>query len=249
MGKIVSGVMFDEFARVFRHNLNSRSRTAKGVSDVSASPGKKPLVLSGPALEQQVAHNTNLLVLSVWKSDKWEGQGTKQVRELVESWNQLVNNGLQIARDYRDEQEEVYKRAKELAERTGKRHHLNRLYRVVTPPYLAAPLPPEEIEVAMDQFYLELLANTILAYFNELPQEELLAWVDYQMEKAIHPWADGCGRTATAIVMWLSLLDPERFRFPVFGTRDEHYAALKAGDLQGHAAYYKLCLERDLPAI
>lgn len=243
MGKIVSEVGRVEFAEVFRHNLNNRSKTAQGESDVSQSPGKKRCLLAGEALKQQVAHNTELLIRSVWMNNKWPGQGAREVRELVESWNVLVNNGLPMEGNYGDEQAEVHVRAKALAEETGKKHRMNRLYRVVTPPYLMEPLPPEMIEVAMDAFYLELGEKTLAAYYDRMSQAELLAWADYQMEKVIHPWADGCGRTATALVMWLSLLDPVRFHLPVFGTRGEHH---KRENLGMHIVYFERCLERQL---
>ena len=90
----------------------------------------------------------------------------------------------------------------------------------------------------MDLFYAELQSR-MMAYqdVRELPQ--ILAWTDRMMDFVLHPWADGCGRMSTAAVMWICrvLKAP---RYPYFGPRDEHYAAMKK--LDTHTAYFERCL-------
>ncbi len=58
---------FEAFSRIFKGNIEKRSRTAKGVSNTGSSSKKKKLLKSGDALKCQVAENTILLVATVWK--------------------------------------------------------------------------------------------------------------------------------------------------------------------------------------
>ncbi len=44
------------------------------------------------------------------------------------------------------------------------------------------------------------------------------------------------------MVMWLSIAIP-RFRLPVFGSQEEHYASMK--ELAKHTVYYDACFSRE----
>ena len=95
------------------------------------------------------------------------------------------------------------------------------------------------IDDAMMRFY-----EVVISFFEEreLPsQAQLLAYVDHVVDQAIHPWADGCGRGSTALVMWISLLYGN---FPCFVDKATHYKNIK--DIEAHTVYFQECLERSL---
>lgn len=231
---------FEIFRAIFCHNLNERSRTAKGKSDTAVSDKKKKLIKDGRELEGQVRENTDLLVNSVWDSACSDNIQPVRLRPLMEKWNSLINRGLQKPEDYFEYRKKLEQEASDLAAKTGKNYRINPAYRVWDVPY-GLKIPPVELELAMDDFYLILYSKILFTLKGEVEQAELLAYADVMSDSRIHAWADGCGRISTALVMWLSALD-SKFNFPVFSERFEHYAAIQ--DLGRHVEYYKVCLTR-----
>src|SRR5215469_9295683 len=59
-GWTYSAANFEQVSSLLAQNNVRLSRTAKGVSDTSSSPSKRPLRLSGAALAQRVAQNERL---------------------------------------------------------------------------------------------------------------------------------------------------------------------------------------------
>lgn len=234
-----------EFEDAFRRNILKRSRTAKGTSNTTASVKKQPLLKSGDALAAQVERNTGGLVKDAWLSPKSVPIGVSGMRSLTNRWYDIMTAELQDPRVYEADFERVAEAAARLAAKTGKPHRANPRYRVWNPEYLLAPIEPPEIEVAMDAFYAELDERILRCSAKNLTQAELLAFADHTIESVIHPWADGCGRIATTMVMWLSLIVPG-FRLPEFGERDEHYANIR--DLVRHTEYFVRCLGGSAPA-
>ncbi len=107
--------------------------------------------------------------------------------------------------------------------------------------YTKTRLEPLQLEFAMDHFYDELLLNIEAARKGVISQAGLMAYADHMIDGEIHPWADGCGRSATAAVMWLSMILPGG-ALPVFGERAEHYASIH--DRAEHTKYFERCLAR-----
>lgn len=234
-------VSLKEFARVFRHNLHERSRTAKGVSDVSSSKSKKPLLKSGAELAEQVESNTSRLINLVWLAGSVKVFRALTLRKMMENWYDVVNYKLQDEDAYRDDYVKLVLQAGGLRLTDGRDWRVNRRYRTWNVGYTTRNIPPLELEFAMDKFYEDLVSIVFDSNFADFSQARLLAFADLEIDGEIHPWADDCGRMSTAAVMWLSLLRPD-FRLPVFGSRDEHYAHIR--DLELQTDYYRKCLSR-----
>jgi hypothetical protein len=100
------------------------------------------------------------------------------------------------------------------------------------------------VAIAMRAFYGNVVMGILRVRMGSWDSARLFAHTDYALETVIHPWVDGCGRHATAFVMWLAMLTGGNV--PVFGTREAHYAAMKAKDPEQHVAYYRECLERTM---
>lgn len=233
---------FEYFSNVFQRNIRTRSRTAKGSSDTSVSPKKKGLLKSGDELIAQVAENTNALIQSVWYGAFQDPLTAAEIRTLMECWYDLINHNLQDPNMYSEEQKNLRRQALRLARREGLLHRINPRYRVWDAAYTSRKIPPVRLELAMDEFYKALSEKVSIARRGGLTQAELLAWADHMIDSGIHPWSDGCGRHATATVMWLSMLVSD-FTLPIFGTREEHYSTIE--DIAGHTRYFKKCLRGD----
>jgi len=239
---------FERFSHIFKNNINKRSRTAKGVSDVSSTPGKQRLLLEGLELSDQVERNTERLIKMIWDDVQINRRVVLSVgvlRNMFEGWYDIINHRLQSPEAYSKERAKFIAEARKLKEATGRDYRINHRYRLAVPKYLVergAPVfPIVELEFQMDHFYYDL-ANALAARINQtIDTPQLLAFADMQVDGIIHPWVDGCGRLATVSVMWLAVwygYDD----LPIFGDRDEHYMALKSGDEPAQVQYYRMCL-------
>jgi hypothetical protein len=237
----LSNIPFDVFKEVFSENLNKRSRTAKGQSDTAVSDKKKKLEKDGKDLADQVSKNTDLLISSVWEEVYMKDPKPSDIRELMERWNAIINQGLQDPAVYLEERQKLEAEAAILAQSTGKPYRINKAYRVWNVPY-GFKIIPVELELAMDDFYVELSSKIQLALRGELSLVDLLAYADAMSDSRIHAWADGCGRISTALVMWLSFIVAD-FNLPIFGSREEHYGSII--NMECHVEYYKRCFRRN----
>lgn len=159
----------------------------------------------------------------------------------MEWWDSIINQSLQDPDAYLASYTRLCQTAEALKEATGFDYRINKRYRTWPISYTKANLEPVQLELAMDFFYNELASKIALAQEKQVSQAELLAYADLIIDGEIHPWADGCGRNATASVMWLSLFHND-FKLPVFGNREEHYTSIH--DLAKHTKYYEICLNR-----
>lgn len=234
-------ITFNDFSRIFQENLIKRSRTAKGISDTSSSTDKKKLLKSGNELRAQVEKNTKSLIESIWNGHGAIPKNPYEIRAIMEHWYDIINDGLQDPDAYEENYKKLEKAALSLRQQDRCNWRVNRRYRVWTPPYINADLTPLQLEFTMDQFYEVLLIDIGAVMNGDLDQAEILAYADCMIDGVIHPWADGCGRNATAAIMWLSLLRSD-FQLPVFAERDEHYRTIR--DLTAHATYFEECLAR-----
>lgn len=234
----VPSTTFNRFAEVFRENISARSRTAKGVSDISSSSEKRPLLKDGEALQRHMKENVEKLIRAVWVNDRG-ARDPDRIRKLFEEWYDTIHVGLQDLNAYKHVREILEKKAKKLASKSGKPYRVNHRYRTWSLTYTERGYDPVELEIVMDGFYKRLSRGIEDMCSGKITEEHLLAWTDWMMDQVIHPWSDGCGRLATAAVMWLSLLSPKG-RAPRFQDRSKHYHSIK--NLEKHTAYYKQCL-------
>jgi hypothetical protein len=230
-------IEFDTFSSIFRQNLRNRSRTAKGISDTSSSPHKISLPLSGDALRVLVEANSEALIYQVWADAASPSTAPQDIRQMAERWFDVINQGLVQPEKYRELLADLTLRAERRAAETGKPYHISPRYRLWSAPHY--DVDPIDIDLALTDLY-NGLARRLESSF-QANQPELLAFADLMIDGKIHPWSDGCGRHATAMVMWLSIV-LDTGRLPKFATRDHHYHAIRTGDLAAHTRYYERCL-------
>jgi hypothetical protein len=230
---------FEMFSRVFEENLYKRSRTAKGISNTATSSGKRKLLKEGEELKAQVQKNTVDLVRLVWDSARMMPKNADELRAIMEEWYDCIHRDLQDPAAYAVEQQKLEAIAALRRRDTGRNWRINPRYRVWTVSYTNLKFEPLELELAMDDFYRLCLEKLQAARAGRMAQAELLAFADRMLDGEIHPWADGCGRHATASLMYLSLLSLD-FKFPTFGSREEHYASIQ--DREAHTEYFRRCL-------
>jgi hypothetical protein len=198
---------FERFAECFRHNLKVRSRTSKGESNTSSSPEKPQLIGDEDFRISQVDRNTTELIMAVWDAghqgfEMAIGPGDtsvdRQYLNLIRSWAAINSQGLFNWEDY-TEQVEIF------GEANGDRHfkyEFDELWRKWSLGY--SPVEPLQIKQGLKE-YCTLITNMIGAQGLYIDLPTLLGTADYLHDGYIHPWADACGRTSVAIVMYLAI--------------------------------------------
>ena len=242
----------DSFQSDFLTNIQKRSRTAKGESHTGVSATKKPLKKTGIELKAQVEANTTTLIQHIWNSERCERKPERNPQELhrmLDEWYDIIQHDLQDSDPYADARPALEAEAERLARTTGLPFRINPRYRVWDVSYAGWNPPPVSLEIHMDIFYANLadLISDNIKDIAALPSA--LAWADRMMDFVIHPWADGCGRMSTALVMWLAgavTSAHERTQFPQFQDREEHYRSIKT--LDEHTHYFRRCLGSDFAA-
>lgn len=244
----------ERFARIFRLNVQRRSRTAQGQDKGSeTSKSKKPLLLSGEALKARVAANTERMIDDVVASFEVTRAMEEDARDAVvdavhlralsERWFDIANGGLYGPDSYGEEFRKLEEDAALLARSMGGEYRLNRRYRLWTPEYTSLKVPPILLEKYMDDFYEVLDEHLWSAAQAPGPEAaaRVMAYADLMMDGELHPWMDACGRVSTALVMWISAyLDVSP---PLFApTKQEHYADIRDIDL--HAKYFMEAMRR-----
>ncbi len=213
VGMLLGGeISQDEFIDVFLSNINSRSRTSAGIADTSVSKEKLALLLSGEDLRQQMRSNTFQLAEVVYgmATPKKIQTGYSFLSGLL-IWNGIINHRISDQRGYRT---------------------WNVSYSDQSP-------APKDLSLWMETHCARLSSRA-----QETPNSldslaSLLAWVDREHDYIGHPWADGCGRISTALVMWFAIRIPGA-RLPKFRSKKEHYRDISS--LEGHTRYFLKCL-------
>ena len=204
------------FAQLFVENVRRRSRTANGELDTTASPLKDVRATTGQPLAVHIESNALAAASLVWDLRE-RTLSHAEIRELSQALHRTLTAGTEVIGG-------------------------NNGYR--TWPLAYSWWPPDEIEPALQWFYRRLAHFAEWATAEASRQAQLLAFADYMLDAEIHPWADGCGRVATGLVMWLSVLTPA-FAIPTFGRREEHYRSFRSHSLCEHVDYMVTCLSRD----
>jgi hypothetical protein len=221
---------YAEFCNTFFTNVWRRSRTAKGEVNTKVSGLKLPLLLTGEDLQGQL--NVNL--------QKTAGLIHKEVaaknsidpawcESIFNVWFDQLQYGLLDLSGYR---EKGLSLGLLLA---------NYRYRIWEVNYNPTSPKPMEIGARMQVFYRQLIDRMpTLAVLSDIESvARLLAFVDRELDSVIHPWLDGCGRFATAVVMWVAAR-VSKMPLPQFGMHEEHYKAIKT--LETHTDYFLRCL-------
>lgn len=209
---------YDTFADFFRHNLGVRSRTSKGASDTSSSSEKPQLIGDEEYRIAKVAQNTELLIGDVWKqvdryTKHWCGE---DFRVRIRHWAEINSRGLFDWHSYGDQ-------VHDFCLRLGlDPAQFDRLWRTWELKY--SPVQPQQIN-AMLKEHGTLVVGMLGSDLLDLPT--LLGSADYLHDGYIHPWADACGRTSMALVMFLCAVAAKqkgvRQLLPRYESRDVIY--------------------------
>jgi hypothetical protein len=224
---------FEQFRGTFLANIRLRSRTAKGKVNTGISTLKLPLLVDGEELQAQLQLNLLKTARLLYSAIAMEHQiGPDQCKHMFNVWFDRLQEGLIDTWGYKQKREELGL------------PFFNLRYRIWDVNYDPTCPKPTEIEHQMDNFCIELAARmqSTAILTDRKAFAGLLAFADRELDRIIHPWLDGCGRFATAVVMWLAARVPD-MPYPVFGQRDEHYAAMKTEE--SHTEYFMRCLSHE----
>lgn len=238
------------FAQIFRMNILRRSRTRAGRDEgAKTSLKKRPLLLSEEDLIKKIVENTENLMANV-TALPIEVISPGILRKMAPRWFQMTADGLCDFSAYEEEFKALQDKAERFGQSLGEKIEVSRNYRLWTPKYTTAGIPPLWIQKFMDEFYFHLSfrMNVIRDVF--MPEDvsglsewaaQTMAYADLMMDGEIHPWIDGCSRISTALVMYIAryLEAP----LPLFSpNREEHYASIT--DIGAHTDYFRRAIER-----
>lgn len=215
----------DKFKIVFEQNVQQRSRTAKGTSNTGVSTLKLPLLLEGEELKEKLQENVarTALMIGSYQLPK-TGDRIRSLLYTFDTWFDSLQERMIDMQGYERKRRELNLPSP------------NPRYRIWEVKYDPSSSKVGSIHADMGRFARQLVEMMDSAPY--YPQ--LLAFADYEMDKIIHPWLDGCGRFATALVMWIAAQFPT-LPLPVFGERTAHYKAMNEG-LASHTQYFAGCL-------
>lgn len=203
------------FTQIFMHNQKKLSRTAKGRFDTSVSETKPKAVQSGDDLEKQFETNMGILSGFIQSNRGRVFRSDKDFKELVAAIVTIINKGIT---------------GDPLALRTWDvqygRHQSF-----------------EDLEEVMDAFYRQLFEK-----YGEVKQSllcpiVLAAWIEWELNTNIHPFADGCGRSSQSLSAFF--LYSLKFPLPRHASRDRYYSEMNEG-LDSFIHYYYQAAEKAL---
>lgn len=223
---------FVRFRDIFLENVRLRSRTVKGDIHTNVSALKLPLLLKGRELQEQLDVNLRRTAEILHDGVLQQGDiSPAWCKNVFDVWFDQLQDGLLDVSGY-DRERNVLGLPS-----------FNPRYRIWEVNYDPKSPKPEKIGECMQSFREQLVGKMSLVAVS--PNKEtvapLLAFVDRELDRVIHPWLDGCGRFATSAVMWVSA---RMFGvgLPKFGTREEHYKAIST--IETHTDYFLRCLSR-----
>lgn len=214
----VSNIDFNTFNNSFKENINSVSRTAKGISDTSVSEEKIKLSLEKEKLEEQVSKNTDEIIKYIWENKERKFESAQDIKDLLKEVASITNNKL-----------------------TEKEPDTFRTWDTG----YGRKVSYEELDNEMNKFYQMLLKKEQEVASGKLKIEELAPWIELEIDRHLHPYADGCGRIAKAISNFF--LVRYDHKLPDYSSRDEYYKAMNSGDEkqdEEFLKYYKKAFQR-----
>jgi hypothetical protein len=236
--------MDQRFLTVFKLNYVRRSRTAHGRDENIGGPLKKPLMIVGEELKLAAMRNCMLLAADVMATPKPPVWHADVIRRHCERWFDIANDGIYGPDWYEEEHEALAADAAVIERVRGATVRINPRYRIWTPEHTLMKVPPLLLEEQMEIFYgrlAELAARAEDRFPSWNDTVEAMAYADLMTDGELRPWLDGCGRVATALVVWLAraLGAP----LPLFSqSKEVHKMTMR--DLDKHRLYFLECIRR-----
>lgn len=193
-------------------NLERTSRTKLGVSDTSSSTEKPELKASGDELADRATENFRHAIERLYDERGRELHSPEEVRALIEEVAQTVSDGF-------------------LKEGQG-------LWRTWATKF-SNQTPPERIPEEMEQFVSKLTEHL------SNPEDDAVAtaaFIEKRLDGEIHPFVDGCGRTAKALSAFV--LARAGKPLPTYRSREEYYREVYGTDGEWERYYHSLFSEQ-----
>lgn len=197
-------------------NIETVSRSAQGISDTSVSEDKAKLDLEGEKLAEQVQKNIFGLAHYIWENKEKQFESAEDVRGFINDIANLANNKLSEKRS----------------------PHSFRTHEV---PY-GRKVHPDEIEKEMEMFYSALLGKIQEADRGSMDPKDLAKWIELEINRNIHPYADGCGKISNALSSFF--LARYNYALPSFDSRESYYEAMNKGD-EDFGEYYQALFNKE----
>ena len=198
------------FIQQLRNNLINTSRTARGASDTSASELKPGLTTAGDKLKEKTVENFERAIELVWKEKYHTFLSEPELREFVEQIAGVISEGL-----------------------LQKDQNLFRTWET----RLKHQTKSESIERDFESFVGELFRQMHSVHADG---HKIAAFIEQRLDSRVHPFTDGCGRTAKILSAWIMA----RYHLPLpqWTSREEYYDHIEK-DLQEWEQYYKSHVE------
>lgn len=236
--------MDQRFLTVFKLNYTRRSRTAHGRDDNIGTTLKKPLMILGDELKLAAMRNCVLLAKDVLETPKPAAWTADVFRTHCERWFDIANDGIYGPDWHEEEYASLTEDAALIGRVRGMPVRVNPRYRMWTPEHTLMKVPPLLLEEQMDVFYgrlAELAARAEKRFPSWGDTLEAMAYADLMTDGELRPWLDGCGRVATALVMWIARATGAPL--PLFAASKEVHK-MTYRDLDRHRLYFLECIRR-----
>ncbi len=234
----------ERFLTIFQLNYARRSRTAHGRDENLGGPLKKSLMIGGEQLKLAAMRNCRELAKDVLATPLRATWNAATIRGLCERWFDITNEGIYSVDWYEEEHAALSKDALLIERARGHAVRINPRYRIWTPEHTLMKVPPLLLEEQMDFFYTRL-AELVRRAEERFPSWndtiEAIAYADLMTDGELRPWLDGCGRIATALVMWIARVLGAPL--PLFATSKEvHKMSIR--DIDKHRLYFLESIRR-----
>jgi hypothetical protein len=232
------------FLTVFKLNFVRRSHTAHGRDLNLGGPLKKPLMIDGDELKRVALRNCAMMAEDVMKTPRPAAWNAGVFRTVCERWFDMTNDGIYDPEWYEAEYAALRQDAALIERARGTPVGVNQRYRIWTPEHTLMKVPPLLLEDQMENFYGHLAELVSLAerrYPSWSDTLEAMAYADLMTDGELRPWLDGCGRVATALVMWIARVTGSRL--PLFSeSKEVHKMSIR--DLDKHRLYFLESIRR-----
>ncbi|HEV3145465.1 MAG TPA: Fic family protein [Gemmataceae bacterium] len=192
-------------ARIMNENSLRMSRTRHGKSDTGTSEKKRPLRLSGEALQRRCAQNEERVQQFLFANRNGpKPRNAEQVLELLWTLADMTNDGLLTAGKLRDWPISAQQLSPDGQPVAGPE----------------AKVPPNELPAALADF-----SAAVFRRWEELPADPvpLAAWAEWELNGGkLHPFYDGCGRIARSFAALLLLRGS--WLLPLYDSPAEYFA-------------------------
>lgn len=208
----------EHFQQIFLANMRTKSNTVRTQEVHRAHDDKPTYRLAGEALRLELDQRVLEVAADVYMSMR-SNWNPHMIAQRVERWHRSMTEEL-----YAEQHDEI-------------------AYRTWPLEYNPQATPSDDIKGDLAFFYNFLSDRSFTMEHYRIPTSlpGHLAWIDREFDRVIHPFADGCGRIATSLVMWFSLAHGGGI-LPRFTSREEHYASIDSID--AHTNYYARILRQ-----